>query len=206
MTGPRMVTPALLVALGLAFGLVATANGAGYRYGVSDQAFYIPVVMRSIDPTLFPRDASLIDAQGHLMATDEILATLVRTTGTSLETLYLGCYLISLALMWIGLTSIAMRIYRSPWALVGTRRGVHASPPHSRNKRQLVRAVLPSTHARVRAWHARRGSPPAPSFVGGDCVGRRGRTRPRHNRSVVLRPSSAWLSRCWMSGCGDLGR
>ena len=83
MTGPRMVAPALLVALGLAFGLVATANGAGYRYGVSDQAFYIPVVMRSIDPTLFPRDASLIDAQGHLMATDEILAALVRTTGAS---------------------------------------------------------------------------------------------------------------------------
>jgi hypothetical protein len=110
MTGPRMIAPALLVALGLAFGLVATANGAGYRYGVSDQAFYIPVVTRSIDPTLFPRDASLIDAQGHLMATDEILATLVRTTGTSLETLYLGCYLISLALMWTGLTSIAMRV------------------------------------------------------------------------------------------------
>ncbi len=118
MTGPRMVAPALLIGLGLAFGLIATANGAGYRYGVSDQAFYIPVVVRSIDPTLFPRDASLIDAQGHLMATDEILATLIRTTGTSLETLYLGCYLISLALMWTGLTSIALRVYRSPWALV----------------------------------------------------------------------------------------
>ena len=118
MTGPRMVAPALLIGLGLAFGLIATANGAGYRYGVSDQAFYIPVVVRSIDPTLFPRDAPLIDAQGHLMATDEILATLIRTTGTSLETLYLGCYLISLALMWTGLTSIALRVYRSPWALV----------------------------------------------------------------------------------------
>ena len=90
MTGPRMVTPALLVALGLAFGLVATANGAGYRYRVSDQAFYITVVMRSMNPTLFPRDASLINAPGHLMATDEILATLVRTTGTSLETLLPG--------------------------------------------------------------------------------------------------------------------
>src|SRR5207342_2284543 len=28
--------------LAVAFVLVATANGAGYRYGVSDQAFYIP--------------------------------------------------------------------------------------------------------------------------------------------------------------------
>lgn len=118
MTGQRTVAPALLVGLGLAFGLIATANGAGYRYGVSDQAFYIPVVARSIDPTLFPRDASLIDAQGHLMATDEILATLVTTTGTSLESLYLGCYLISLAFLWTGLTSIALSVYRSPWALV----------------------------------------------------------------------------------------
>ena len=55
------------------FALLATANGAGYRYGVSDQAFYIPVVQHAIDPETFPRDASLIDAQGRLMITDEIL-------------------------------------------------------------------------------------------------------------------------------------
>jgi hypothetical protein len=118
MNRPRTITLLLIIGSGLVFGLLATANGAGYRYGVSDQAFYIPVVVRSIDPTLFPRDATLIDAQGHLMAMDEILATLARTTGLSLETMYVGGYLISLALIWAALVSIGLRAYRSPWALV----------------------------------------------------------------------------------------
>ena len=60
---------------------VATANGAGYRYGVSDQAFYIPVVQRALDPAAFPRDASLIDAQGRLMLADEVIAAMVRDHG-----------------------------------------------------------------------------------------------------------------------------
>ena len=118
MSDARSLRRLLLVLSGLAFGLVATANGAGYRYGVSDQAFYIPVVVRSLDPTLFPRDASLIDAEGHLMALDEILATLVRTTGVSLESLYFGGYLASLVLIWAGLVLIGTRVYSSPWALV----------------------------------------------------------------------------------------
>ena len=61
---------------GVVFVLLATANGAGYRYGVSDQAFYIPVVARSIDPTLFPLDGSLIYAQGRLMFVDEVMAAI----------------------------------------------------------------------------------------------------------------------------------
>ena len=32
-------------------------NSAGYRYAASDQAFYIPAVLRHLDPALFPRDA-----------------------------------------------------------------------------------------------------------------------------------------------------
>ena len=65
--------------------MLSTANGGMYRYGVSDQAFYIPVVTRALDPAAFPRDAALIDAQGHLMLADEVLAALVRTTGASIE-------------------------------------------------------------------------------------------------------------------------
>ena len=52
------------------FAIVGTANSGGYRYGVSDQAFYIPVVVRALEPAAFPRDAPLIDAQGHLMLSD----------------------------------------------------------------------------------------------------------------------------------------
>jgi hypothetical protein len=117
-TSPYRWPVAVWVAGGVLFVLLATANGAGYRYGVSDQAFYIPVVTRSLDPAAFPRDASLIDAEGHLMVLDEILATVIRATGVSLETLYLTGYLVSMALMWTALVLIGMRVYRSPWPTI----------------------------------------------------------------------------------------
>jgi hypothetical protein len=104
-----------LLAAFVAFVVLATANGGMYRYGVSDQAFYIPVVTRALDPAAFPRDAALIDAQGHLMLADEALALLVRTTGAPLETLFLGGYLLSLALIFLGLGAIGRRLYDNPW-------------------------------------------------------------------------------------------
>ena len=104
--------------LGLAFAMLATANAAGYRYGVSDQAFYIPVVVRALEPAAFPRDASLIDAQGRLMLADEVLAAIVRTTGLSLETLFFVAYLISLALIWAGLVAIGTKVYTSTWGTI----------------------------------------------------------------------------------------
>jgi hypothetical protein len=82
------------VAAGALFAILATANGGGYRYGVSDQAFYIPVVMRALDPAAFPRDSGLIDAQGRLMVADEVLAASMRVTGFPLEVLFLGAYLL----------------------------------------------------------------------------------------------------------------
>ena len=85
--------PAAWAAGGILFALLATANGAGYRYGVSDQAFYLPVVEHAINPEVFPRDGSLIDAQGRLMITDEIIATVARLTSIPLDTLFLAGYL-----------------------------------------------------------------------------------------------------------------
>ena len=110
--------PAAWVVGGLLFALLATANAAGYRYGVSDQAFYIPVVTRALAPDAFPRDAALIDAQGRLMLADEILAGLVRTTSIPLDVLFLGAYLLSLAVIWVGLVAIGTQVYRSPWTTV----------------------------------------------------------------------------------------
>jgi hypothetical protein len=101
----------------IVFVLVATANGAGYRYGASDQAFYIPVIQRSVDAAAFPRDAALIDAQGRLMLLDEVLGAVVRATGLSLEALFLAGYLLSLGLVWTGLVLIGTRVYTSPWAV-----------------------------------------------------------------------------------------
>ena len=56
-------------------------NVAGYRFGASDQALYLPAVLRHLDPLLFPRDAPLIDTQARLMFNDEIVALIARLTG-----------------------------------------------------------------------------------------------------------------------------
>jgi hypothetical protein len=142
--------PAIVwVAGGVLFILFATANGAGYRYGVSDQAFYIPVVTRSLQPAAFPRDGSLIDAEGHLMVLDEILATIIRATGVSLETLYLGGYLLSLALLWTGVVLIGTRVYRNPWvtaALAAALTMRHRIPQTSAN------SLEPYFHPRMLAF------------------------------------------------------
>jgi hypothetical protein len=107
----------LAVAGFVGFAIVATANGAGYRYGASDQAFYIPVVLHAADPGAFPRDRGLLDAQGRYMVVDEVLAAVLRTTGVSTEVLFLAGYLLSLALIWAGLMFIGTRVYTSRWTV-----------------------------------------------------------------------------------------
>ena len=110
-------TSALFLALGaLAFGTLATANAGGYRYGTSDQAFYIPVITHALNAAAFPRDGTLIDAQGHLMVLDELLASLVRATGLPLELICVAGYGLSLVLIWVGIALIGARVYRSAWA------------------------------------------------------------------------------------------
>lgn len=104
--------------VGLVFVVLATANAAGYRYGVSDQAFYIPVLSRALDPSAFPRDAALIDAQGQLILTDEVLASVVRLVDLPFDVLFLGGYIVSLVVVWASLTLIAARVYENRWLAV----------------------------------------------------------------------------------------
>jgi hypothetical protein len=134
---------------GVLFLLLATANGAGYRYGVSDQAFYIPVVTHAIDPATFPRDASLIDAQGRLMITDEILAALARVTSLPLDWLFLAGYLLSVALIWIALVMIGQRIYATPWATIAL---VAAFTLRHRIPRTSANSFEPYFHPRMLAF------------------------------------------------------
>ena len=102
---------------GILFCLLATANGAGYRYGTSDQAFYVPAVVHALDPQAFPRDSGLIEAQSRFMVLEEIVAAVVRTTGSSLEALFLAGYLLSIGLLWAAAVLIGARMYRSAWAV-----------------------------------------------------------------------------------------
>lgn len=50
------------------------------------------------------------------MIVDEVLGGLVRLTGLSLDTLFLGCYIVSLLVVWAAIWLISTRIYRTPWA------------------------------------------------------------------------------------------
>jgi hypothetical protein len=107
-----------LAAAGLLFILLATASAGGYRFGVSDQAFHVPAVVRALTPAAFPHDASLLDAEARLMVFDDIVAAAVRTSGLSIETIFLLGYLVTTALLWVGLVLLARTIYGSAWSLL----------------------------------------------------------------------------------------
>ena len=76
MSSPQRVA---LVAGGAAFCLLAILNCGGYRYGVGDQAFYVPAVVQHLDPLLFPRDRMLLHVQDQFMAFDDGAAAIVKT-------------------------------------------------------------------------------------------------------------------------------
>jgi hypothetical protein len=93
-------------------------NSAGYRYAAGDQAFYIPAVLRHLDPALFPRDALLIDAQAHIVTVDDVVAAVVRTTGASMQHVFLALYLGTLALLYTGGVRLGSCLFRSRWTVV----------------------------------------------------------------------------------------
>lgn len=92
-------------------------NAAGYRYAASDQAFYIPAVVRHLEPSAFPRDAALIDSQARLTAVDEIAAGAAAISGLSLQHLFLGLYVLTLGMLLAAALRIGERFYRTRWAL-----------------------------------------------------------------------------------------
>lgn len=109
------------VAGALAFLALATLNSGGYRFGASDQAFYIPAVLKRLDPTLFPRDAALLDPQARYFFVDEIVAGTMRATGWSMESCFAAGYGLTLALLYLALWRLGHVLFRSPlapWAFV----------------------------------------------------------------------------------------
>ena len=95
----------------LAFLILATANGAGYRFGVSDGAAYVPAVMLAENPAAFPRDAPLIRTQGQFFVVDEVLAAIGRVTGASLESRFLAAYVVAIAAVWAGVVLMGSSLY-----------------------------------------------------------------------------------------------
>jgi hypothetical protein len=99
------------------FVVLATANSGGYRYGVSDQAFYFPAVNQLLTPELFPRDAPLLQAQGRLMASDNIVAAIVSSTGLSLPRISIALYVIGLVVLITAAAFFARGLGYSWWAV-----------------------------------------------------------------------------------------
>lgn len=106
--------PLWVIALSLVpFIFLSTLNAAGYRYGASDLAFYVPAALVQINPAFFPRDGELIAAQAKLTAIDEVLAAIVHVTGISLPSLFAVLYCVSLAVLAAGLWRVGSRLYRT---------------------------------------------------------------------------------------------
>ena len=125
MSDSRPVSHAVLFPLLLIpFVILATFNSAGYRYGASDQAFYLPAVLERIDPALFPRDSELIQSQAALTLVDETVAATARALPVDLPALFAVLYIGSLALLVWGALSIADRLYRTTWAAVALAAGL----------------------------------------------------------------------------------
>ena len=106
---------ALGVILVPAFAVLVTANSAGYRFGVSDQAFYVPAVERLITPALFPRDRALIDSQARLTVSDDAIARIAIATGADLPTLFFLGFLLTAVVFAVAVLAIGSRYYASPW-------------------------------------------------------------------------------------------
>ncbi len=108
----------LLVGVAAAFGLLATLNAGGYRYGVSDQAFYIPAMLASADPSLFPRDRELFSPQGAFTLFDDGFAMLWTVTGAPLPWMFFAGYLLTLGLLAVGYVQLGRLMFRSAWTSV----------------------------------------------------------------------------------------
>jgi hypothetical protein len=101
---------------GALFCIVAILNCGGYRYGIGDQAFYVPAVVQHLNPHLFPRDRALLGVQDRLMVFDDAEAFVVRTSRVSLPTLSFVLFVTGLLVIFGAAVRISREMYQSWWA------------------------------------------------------------------------------------------
>ena len=101
----------------MVFAMAATANSGGYRYGVSDQAFYTAAVLKDLNPSLYPRDSGLLDTESGLMWSDQIVAGLSRALNVDLPPLYFALYLTTLVLLFAAAVAFGRAAGMSWWAI-----------------------------------------------------------------------------------------
>ena len=112
----RALPPAVLWTAGaLLFLLLATANSGGYRYGASDQAFYIPAIRSAMDASLFPRDGGLLAAQGHVILWDGLVAGIASVSGLPLPWVFFILYAAGVLVLYAGAVIVARAVGLSAW-------------------------------------------------------------------------------------------
>lgn len=102
---------------GVIFCVLVILNVGGYRYGVSDQAFYIPVVKQGLNPSLFPHDAALLAAQNQFFAFDNLFAPLIQFSGLTLPSAFLASYFVGLLVLYGATVAIGRSLYQSWWCV-----------------------------------------------------------------------------------------
>ena len=110
----------LVIAAAPLFSLLAIANSAGYRYGVSDLAFYLPAAFRDLDPGLYPRDGALLEVQARFTLSDECMALalqLGRTVGWSDEGTIYAAHIVTLVLFYAAAVALGTALFRSRWSV-----------------------------------------------------------------------------------------
>jgi hypothetical protein len=114
--GPRPRPRRWWLLAAVVFVVVATLNSAGYRFGVGDQAFYLPAIQRHLAPESFPRDRLLIDDQDRLNVFPRAAATLIRATGVSQPAIFASLYLAALFLLFGSARGFGRALGLSSWA------------------------------------------------------------------------------------------
>jgi hypothetical protein len=104
-----------LAAGAVVFCLVAVLNCGGYRYGVGDQAFYIPAVTQHLNPDLFPRDRAILHAQDRFMLYDDAIAVFVRVSGVGVPAVFFAGFVLGLAVLFGAIAAIGRAFYQT-WA------------------------------------------------------------------------------------------
>lgn len=106
-----------LAAALIVFVVLATANSGGYRYGISDQAYYGPAVVKSLHPSFYPRDASLLAVQSRYLLSDDLVAWLARASGVELPTLFVALYVLTLGVLFAASVAFARGLGASWWGV-----------------------------------------------------------------------------------------
>ena len=104
-------------AAALLFFTLATANSGGYRYGVSDQAFYVPALTKAMTPAMFPHDGDLLAVQMRVWLGDDIVSAASHVIPIDLPALAIVLYVAGLVLLAGAIAFFVRGLGGSWWAV-----------------------------------------------------------------------------------------